>query len=408
MASSGEKADRPLTAGAAVAVIDDIAEGSSPAGYGASAWGRGEGIADSLSIAAVVVEAGSSRAAIVTGDLLLVNQRLADGVFRALRHRDPHWKRDDLYFGATHTHSGPSGYAGALAEMIAMGPPRQGVAEKLAARIAEAIAIADARRQPAEWAHAALEVEPKLVRNRTREDGPVNRWLDLVSLRSRVTGRSIANLVVFGAHATCRPARDRRLSADFPGELRKRVEATLGGPCLFLAGAVGSQAPRYDQVPRDQLAAWQAERLTREVERAAELLSFRGETIVEVKRVVFPMPRPAVRLGSSLTISPILASVVTPREASFHRLRLGDVILLGAPADYAGVLAEELRTAAPGATTIVTSFNGDYVGYAIPASDYDLPRYEPRAMALYGPRGGEYLQEAAKLFLSSAGSTNHR
>ena len=35
---------------------------------------------------------------------------------------------------------------------------------------------------------------------------------------------------------------------------------------------------------------------------------------------------------------------------------------------------------------VVTRFNGDYVGYVIPAKYYRLDGYEPRTMSFFGPQ----------------------
>jgi hypothetical protein len=45
---------------------------------------------------------------------------------------------------------------------------------------------------------------------------------------------------------------------------------------------------------------------------------------------------------------------------------------------------------------IVTSFNGDYVGYVIPSRYYHLNGYEPRIMSFYGPYVPDYLDELAR------------
>jgi hypothetical protein len=42
---------------------------------------------------------------------------------------------------------------------------------------------------------------------------------------------------------------------------------------------------------------------------------------------------------------------------------------------------------------VLTSFNGDYIGYVIPGKYYHLDGYEPRLMSFYGPYVPDYLDE---------------
>jgi neutral ceramidase len=72
---------------------------------------------------------------------------------------------------------------------------------------------------------------------------------------------------------------------------------------------------------------------------------------------------------------------------------VGNRVLLGAPADYNGPMASEL--CGGGAVHgIVTSFNGDYIGYIVPKERYDLDSYEPRNMAFFGRDFAAALQQA--------------
>ena len=48
---------------------------------------------------------------------------------------------------------------------------------------------------------------------------------------------------------------------------------------------------------------------------------------------------------------------------------------------------------AHGSSATITSFNGDYVGYVIPARYYHLNGYEPRLMSFFGPNVPDYFDE---------------
>jgi hypothetical protein len=67
--------------------------------------------------------------------------------------------------------------------------------------------------------------------------------------------------------------------------------------------------------------------------------------------------------------------------------RIENQIWLSTPCDFSGELAldiaGELRQQR--LDTVITSFNGDYIGYVIPLKYYHLDGYEPRTMSFFGP-----------------------
>jgi hypothetical protein len=388
----------PLHVGVATVEVTDLCGKACLAGYGKRAFKPNSGRADALRVRALVIKNGMRKSAVVSGDLLLVNRRLADAVYAELIRDHPDWQRDELYFGATHTHSGPGGYTGRTLEAIGMGWRDEEFANALAVRMAETIAAADKQAESAEWRRIAVQAPENAVANRTRAGGPTNRWLDCVEFRRPGEDRLLTSLVAFGAHATCRPSDDDRLSGDYPGALADLAQRQFGGACVFLAGGVGSQAPgalgnrdrRDRELAQALVDAWQTAR------RSAP--TWRSEIALTTVRRRIELPPPAVKISRDWRVSPILAGFLLPTHTEIHGLRLGDAVFVGAPADFGGPLAEPLRSAAPNCTTVVTSFAGDYVGYVIDDADYDLPKYEPRQMVFYGRSlGKRFSDEVARL-----------
>lgn len=388
-ASSG-----PLTLGVEETDLTDLAQGLPLAGYGHRAFVPHAGVADPVKAKVLVLDNGRERVAVVTADILLFNRALSSAVVTLLQEKDPTWRREQVYFGATHTHSGPGGFAGTAAEQVSLGLFRPDVTEKWAAQIANAVFRAAEQELPSEFKRTSVEVDEKLVRNRTVPADPANRWLDLLLFRDPSTREPQATIVIHGAHATSRPTSDRRLSGDYPGELARTLERQVGGKVLFLAGAVGSMAPPDD--------VWPKETRTEELgKRLAESAAGAMRGLERYQRIValgadgrhVQLPAPQVKISRNLRLSPLVASMLLPPNAWLHAMRIGDTLLLGTPSDYSGVLALQLRRQIPDCTIIVTSFNGDYVGYLLPDSYYDLPKYEPRSMCLHGGDLGSSFQE---------------
>jgi neutral ceramidase len=54
---------------------------------------------------------------------------------------------------------------------------------------------------------------------------------------------------------------------------------------------------------------------------------------------------------------------------------------------------KDLLRARTGRQAVITSFNGDYVGYVVPARYYHMDGYEPRTMSFYGPTVPDYFDD---------------
>src|SRR5690606_35755041 len=76
-------------------------------------------------------------------------------------------------------------------------------------------------------------------------------------------------------------------------------------------------------------------------------------------------------------------------------LRIGDLVMLGAPCDFSGYFHPAIDSAARNYNlqAMITSFNGGYIGYVTPSRYYDHDHYETRLMNWYAPGTGEYIQQ---------------
>jgi neutral ceramidase len=68
------------------------------------------------------------------------------------------------------------------------------------------------------------------------------------------------------------------------------------------------------------------------------------------------------------------------------------------PCDFSGELALGIKDflRQRGGDAVITSFNGGYIGYVIPARYYHLPGYEPRTMSFHGPNVADYLDDTIR------------
>jgi hypothetical protein len=104
-----------------------------------------------------------------------------------------------------------------------------------------------------------------------------------------------------------------------------------------------------------------------------------------------------IYLADRFRLSPWLGEKLLPKKKSIllQGFQLNDLIWTAMPYELSGEYAIDLKNALEnqGYDSIFTSFNGEYLGYIVPAKYYYYDTYEARLMGWYGPSMGDYLME---------------
>ena len=111
-------------------------------------------------------------------------------------------------------------------------------------------------------------------------------------------------------------------------------------------------------------------------------------------RVPLALGEPQIKISRDLRLRPwVFRTAFGEYQPYLTSLRIGDVLFLGTPCDFAGELRSPIDSAASrhNLQPIITSFNGHYIGYITNDIYYDNPHYETRLMNWYGPGNGAYL-----------------
>jgi hypothetical protein len=330
----------------------------------------------------------------VGADALIIPRDVAERAAAELA-RQPGLRREQIYFGATHTHSSLGGWGqGFVAEGFA-GPYNPALSEWFSSRLVEAVRAAITDLQPATTGFGSFTA-PELIRNRLiGKQGGVDPEFRFQAVKQSATGR-LGIIGSFGAHATVLSGSNLQFSGDYPGYWQRAVEQATGGFAMFMAGGVGSHSPvagasGFEGAERMGKAL--AERLQTELSRVAltntVAFGFRG---LEVS-----LPPLHARLTDQVRLRPWVARHLLPVSGRtfLQGCRLNQTVWLSAPCDFSGELGVALKDEARsrGFECAVTSFNGDYIGYIIPPRYYHLSGYEPRLMSFYGPNAADYLTE---------------
>lgn len=371
------------------------------AGYGKRQGKLIEGIRDSVYVRAMVLHNGSQRVAIVSADLLIVPPTVTALLERELPQVG--FSLENTYLGATHTHNSIGNW-GEGATALLYGAYNDKVVRFIVDQIKESIASANRSVKPATLKSGTIAV-PDAVRNRLIKNGPVDSLLRVVELHQSDGSKQV--LLSYTAHATCLSSKDLRLSRDYPGALVDALEAQGYSFAMFMAGAVGSHACRIPE--GEDCIGWMTSELSSYLTDNSAALTPMNSSALAFYRVPLLLPDPQPKLTGSLRLRAWLFRYAFGEyPVHLNALRIGNVLMISTPCDYSGEFNRHLDQYASqyGLTTMITSFNGGYIGYVTPDKYFDEDHYETRLMNWYGYGNGDYVTSCIALLIKQSGQTH--
>jgi neutral ceramidase len=365
--------------------------GTPLAGFGDRKGKPSTGVHDEIFVKALVLADGNDKTALIAADMLIIPENLAE-IVRERVLRQTGLTADVLLFNATHTHSGPGGWAPGFVGKQFAGTYDATVLEFLAQQFTDAIVEADANADGGAALGAGSVPVEACIRNRTR-DAPCDTELSYLLVKKDDGARCL--VVSYSAHPTVLGGSNMEFSGDYPGYLVRTLERETAAFTIFLGGAVGSMSVRYSghEAGFDKAKAI-GEELARHVLERVDGLELRRE--VEVASVGVPLELPSMqwRIHPSWRLSPFLVRFLGINSDGWLQcVRVGDVYFAGMPSDFSGEISVRMKAWADsqGIDLWVLSFNGDYVGYVSPDEYYAEARpdgkeaYEMYLMNWCGP-----------------------
>ncbi len=216
-------------------------------GYGARHDALSDGTLDPLMAKAIVIAAGVDKLAIVGTDLgrgpteammKIIRKEIADKA--GIGH---------VLISGSHSHHGP---VIELTDEPGLGKGKFDVAvaysKKLPDLLVDVILEADKDLKPAKVGVATELVTLNRNRQTKREPKATDPMLAVLRFDDQL-GKPIAVLVNFAAHPVMTEGKILKYSADYPGFLKNKVEATLSTKCVFMQGAGGDMSPNPGNTP---------------------------------------------------------------------------------------------------------------------------------------------------------------
>lgn len=439
--------------------------------WGARTHDRAEGIDLPMLATMLMLEQGGTRAAIIDLDFLLMNSDDSREI-RGLVAKATGLAPDAIRLSFTHTHSGPPwqtqgfGTGAQLPGMELVPAYRETVKAAIVAAARAARAALRPARVAAGFGRSEVTVNRRLELPGGRVvvaqnwDGYRDPVLSVVRI-DELDERPIATIVGYSTHPIVLAHENRFISPDYPGHLKRTVEAALGGHCLFLQGCAG------DQIPREALVAdlgapkrigteigLDAARVaiglrTRSVKRRFDRVVESGAPLgiwvedeqpmappvlaVESRRLALPVRNygdveqlDAEAQAAGDAVKALDKSIATPAEiaaANFkakraqmsahwgrycanrravdlelHGIRIGDAVLMGAPLEPFSRIGVEIRDAKAAPMVHFGGYTNGWDGYVPNAEDFRSSGYEVEWATPYAPEAATVLvREAQRL-----------
>lgn len=410
--------------------------GIAHAGWGAQTHSRAAGVDLDLLATVLVLQGNDTQVAILDLEFCIVSGELAASIRRAVAELTG-IPFSNVRLSYTHTHSGPMLGPSWLHDGAEMIPA---YVNSLPDRIAGAAWEAQQRLQPVRVAGATgacsigVNRRYKMADGRVvcgrNWDGFVDRTVEVVRIDD-LDERIVATIVHFAAHPTIMGPPNQLITPDYPGVVRRTVEAATGATTLFLQGAAGNIHAVVDYVADTRIyhrlgavlgheasklvlqtrTLPRKERLVEVLESGAPLgiyaddpgdepdgtlrvlsqvvpLTIRPyQTIAaltadyEAKLAVLEDARGRAKTGAEL----IRAIGATKRahmeleaaktyagrqnlDVELHAIRIGQIALVGFPGEPFAELGVAIRAGSPFAHTLFSGYTTDYFGY-LPTDD---------------------------------------
>ena len=207
---------------------------------------RATSIHDPLFCTSLVVAHGATRAAIVSLDICLIEEKEIAKIRQRVEERCG-LAPDNVTICASHTHTAPM-----VGSMAGWGAQDAKYLAQLMPRVVDCIVEANSNLEEARVGFASTRGDIGVNRRGIAENhgiglsysdwGVFDPTLTVAHFKNKI-GAPLASIIHCGAHPTALSSADF-VSRDWPGQMQDRFEKFTGAPSLYINGALGDVAPR--------------------------------------------------------------------------------------------------------------------------------------------------------------------
>jgi hypothetical protein len=351
-------------------------------------------VRDSSFVKSIVIKQGYKKILFVNFDLLFVHPDLRDALKKTWTDKN----FDFVYYTATHTHHGTGGWAKGLSGLISGGFD-ENVFDFIIRQTIAATEDAEKNALPCRMASGEFQTQG-MVRNRVDETAFTDEKMRFFVLEN-IKGKKIL-WASFSAHPTALWGDYPCLSGDYTGDFVRYCERDKQTEmCIFAAGAVASHAPTKGGHP-DDTETYGSELAKMTSTEAAAATIFDTLCQISFCEADLQLRKPQFRIGDNIALNDrIFEFVFGELKGKIQVLQIGNLIFMTYPCDISGELYPRLSDKVKKANRqlILTSFNGDYVGYVSNSAHYDKKHVEIRDMNWLGHDAFDFFEEISKKML---------
>jgi len=373
------------------------------AGYGPR--GPYESVLDSLYANILIFDNQEMKAIIISIDLLMFPRALQQLLEKKLP--ELRYSKEQIYLTASHTHHGFGNWEQSAAGEFAFGAYDDEIIQGMADIILEGVAHAEQSMLEAALSYQKIDVNELVVNRLAPERGKKDPFLRILTIQRSDGQKGL--LVTFSGHATNLDADSWELSRDYPGvltdQLMRHDEIDFA---MYAAGMVGSHNIDID-VPKghmriDKVGHLLADRILKD----SMAIQQDTSTILGGLDLEVELPPSQLRLEDGIGVRDYVFNMAFgPLKANIKALRVGSMLLVGMPCDYSGELSinyglDQLASQ-KGLNLMITSFNGNYVGYITEDAHYaNCDHDEVKTMNWVGPHMGGYFTSLIEKIIVAA------
>lgn len=352
------------------------------------------GVMDSIFVRSIVFEQSHKKYLYLSYDLMIIHPYLVKELEKEIKKENI--ELEGIYYTATHTHNSIGGFADKISGKIALGGLDDKVVDLLVSKTLESIKRSTSKLSPVSYDYGTNDNTDNLLINRLNKvNGKIDGNLRLLSLKNK-EGKQLA-LSTFSAHATCLKRKLDSISADYPGTIVKRLDDIEKIDfSIFSAGSVGSHAPSLTTFTKKSKNEY-AERVLWRAIKILETENYKPLKNISFSTTALSLREPHLKIWKNIVLRPWLFKLIMGEaNAKLNFLKLNDLVFVGTPCDFSGELTLEIEAELENKniTPIITSFNGEYIGYITPDKYYMWDTHEVRDVNWFGPYNGRYFKES--------------
>lgn len=354
---------------------------------------------DSLYARIIAIDNGRITSFMVSTDLMLfppaLKERIQEKLDKAGR------TKYFLYLSSTHTHNGVGGWNKSLLGRLVLGTYHDEWVEESAEKIVRKMLEAESSKQDARIAYLESEVSEWVENRLALDQGEIDGKLRGISIERKDGSKGI--VFTFSAHATSISKKSLQLSGDYPAETVSRLKAEGWSFGMFMAGMVGSH--RFKWIPQgDFEAIAKLNDILMEKLAGAAISAPFDSVVIKAAHVPIELGPAQMRIDKDLRVRNwAFSALAGSLQGELTFLQIGDVVFIGTPCDFSGEIytAQNLAQLAGDRKLIITSFNGDYIGYITYDKHYEvLTKEEVMTMNWVGPYYGQYFTDMIRALLA--------